>query len=52
MATATEVPLEELYRTEAILSGLVNVPPAPVFLRDRLFGEVQETEADLVSIEF
>jgi hypothetical protein len=52
MATATDVPLEALYSTEAILAGLVNIPPAPVFLRDRLFGNVQETEADLVSIEF
>ena len=31
---------------------MVQIPPAAVFLRDRLFGNVQETEADLVSIEF
>jgi hypothetical protein len=52
MATATDMPLEELYRTSALLSGFVQLPPAAVFLRDRLFGGVQETEADLVSIEF
>ena len=48
----TDVPLEELYRTSALLEGLVQIPPAAVFLRDRLFGVVQTTEADLVSIEF
>ena len=51
MAT-TDVPLEELYRTSSLLSGLVHIPPAAVFLRDRLFGVVQETDSDLVSIEF
>ena len=51
MATSTDVPLEALYQTESILAGLVNIPPAPVFLRDRLFGNLQELEADLVSIE-
>ena len=48
----TDVPLEELYRTSSLLEGFVQIPPAAVFLRDRLFGVVQETEADLVSIEF
>jgi len=51
MAT-TNIPLEELYRTSALLEGFVQIPPAAVFLRDRLFGVVQETEADLGSIEF
>jgi major capsid protein E len=49
---ATDVPLETLYRTEALLDGLVQIPIAPTFLRDRLFGVVQTTDADLVSIEF
>ena len=48
----TDVPLEELYRTSSLLEGFVQIPPAAVFLRDRLFGVVQTTEADLVSIEF
>ena len=49
---ATDIPLEELYRTSTILEGIVSIPPAAVFLRDRLFGVVQTTESDLVSIEF
>ena len=49
---ATDVPLEELYRTSTLLEGLVQIPPAAIFLRDRFFGVVQTTEADLVSIEF
>ena len=49
---ATDVPLEALYRTEALLDGLVQIPPAATFLRDRLFGVVSTTDADLVSIEF
>ncbi len=30
----------------------MQIPPAATFLRDRLFGVVSTTEADLVSIEF
>ena len=52
MATSTDVPIEELYRTSSLIEALVQIPSAAVFLRDRLFGVVQETEADLVSIEF
>jgi hypothetical protein len=52
MPTSTDVPIEELYRTSLLMGSLVQIPPAPVFLRDRLFGRVQETGADLVSIEF
>ena len=48
----TDVPIEELYRTSVILEGMTDVPPAATFLRDKLFGVVQTTEADLVSIEF
>ena len=51
MAT-TDVELETLYRTSTLLEALVQLPIAPTFLRDRLFGVVQTTEADLVSIEF
>jgi hypothetical protein len=47
-----EIPLEELYRTSTLLDGFVQIPPAAVFLRDRLFSVVQTTESDLVSIEF
>ena len=52
MPPTSDVPLEELYRTSVLLDGFVQIPPAAVFLRDRLFGRVQTTEADLVSIEF
>src|SRR5262245_64986801 len=48
----TDVPLETLYRTSTLLEAIVQSPPAAVFLRDRLFSVVQETESDLVSIEF
>jgi hypothetical protein len=48
----TNVPDETLYRTSVILEGIVSLPPAATFLRDKLFGVVQTTEADLVSIEF
>ena len=52
MATTITVPLEEPYRTSTLLDGFVQIPPAAVFLRDKLCGNVQETESDLVSIEF
>ena len=52
MPVTIDVPLEELYRTSALLEGFVQIPPRRTFLRDRLFGVVQTTEADLVSIEF
>ena len=48
----TDVPLEELYRTTNLIDALVQIPIAPTFLRDRLFGIVQTTDADLVSIDF
>jgi hypothetical protein len=49
---STDVPLEELYRTSTILEGLATLPPASVFLRDKLFSKVQTSPTDLVSIEF
>ena len=52
MPATTDVPLEAIYRTTSLLEALVQIPIAPTFLRDRLFGVVQTTEADLVSIEF
>jgi hypothetical protein len=51
-ATNPAVPLEELYRTSVLLESFAEVPSARTFLRDRLFSRTQETEADMVEIEF
>ena len=48
---AIEAPAE-IYRTSTILSGIVNLPRASVFLRDKLFGKVQTVPTDQVDISF
>jgi Phage major capsid protein E len=52
MPTATEIPAEELYRSSTILEAIIQLPPAPVFLRDKLFGRVQISESDLVAVTY
>jgi hypothetical protein len=42
----------EIYRTSTILAGLVNLPKASVFLRDKLFSKVVTTGGDQVDVSF
>lgn len=48
----TDVPLETLYRTSTMLEGMVDIPRASVFLRDRLFSNVVASPSDQVAIEY
>ena len=50
MATIDAPP--ELYRTSTILAGMVNLPRASVFLRDKLFSKVVTSPTDQVDISF
>jgi hypothetical protein len=47
----TDAP-SEMYRTSTILGGMVNLPRASVFLRDKLFSKVVTTPTDQVDISF
>jgi hypothetical protein len=49
---ALDIPIEALYRTSAILEGIINLPQAGAFLRDTLFSRVFTTEADLVDVNY
>jgi hypothetical protein len=42
----------ELYRTSTVLAGMVNLPRASVFLRDKLFSKVVTAPTDQVDISF
>ena len=42
----------EIYRTSTILAGMVNIPRASVFLRDKLFSRVVTVPTDQVDISF
>ena len=42
----------EIYRTSTILTGLVNLPRASVFLRDKLFSKVVTAPTDQVDISY
>jgi hypothetical protein len=43
---------EYLYRTSTVLEGLVNLPRASVFLRDKLFSKVVTSPTDQVDVSF
>ena len=47
----TDAPAE-LYRTSTILAGMVNLPRASVFWRDKLFSRVVTTPTDQVDISY
>ena len=42
----------ELYRTSTVLAGMVNLPRASVFLRDKLFSKVVTAPTDQVDVSF
>ena len=42
----------EIYRTSTLLSAMVNLPRASVFLRDKLFSKVVASPTDQVDISF
>jgi Phage major capsid protein E len=48
----TDIPIEAIYRTGAILEALTNLPPAGAFLRDTLFNRIFTTEADLIDVNY
>jgi hypothetical protein len=50
MPTAEAAP--EIYRTSTILAGMVNVPRASVFLRDKLFSKIVTAPTDQVDVSF
>jgi Phage major capsid protein E len=43
---------EELYQTRTILEATVNLPPAPQFVRNTLFGRTETTTADKVVLDY
>jgi len=47
-----EIPSEALYRTSTLVESFAQLPPAPSFLRDKLFPRIITTASDLVSVEF
>jgi major capsid protein E len=52
MPPAVDVPIETLYRTRVLIESLAQFAPVSSFLRDTPFSRVNETEADMVSVEF
>ena len=42
----------EIYRTSTVLAGMVNLPRASVFLRDKLFSKVVTAPTDQVDVSF